>query len=378
MNRSAYIFHLVHRLAKPVLAAILAGLTVPHAPAMAADKSPRLDVTFLFSSDIHACRMAEQLSPHCAEEGKTDANLLRHIKALNMMAGQRWPDAGGLGGQAPASAGQAIAPPRGLVIGGDITDDGGGQLAVPGEGYQLRQFSQRYQEGVGPDRLHMPVYVGLGNHDLDQDGARPHVDWYRREMRDYVEINHRASVFFKPPVPADNYDVESDNYSWNWGRLHLVQLQRFGGDTRKGAVSGMDWLKQDLADSAADGRPVIVFQHYGWDRFSTERWDTARMIFDDAGGGADHWWSDAERSALLDALKDYNVIGLFHGHEHDTPMIYRAGSIDLFKPKAAFKGGFAVVRVTDETMDVALGEATDDAGAVTFTNSFSKSLIRPR
>jgi len=195
-------------------------------------------------------------------------------------------------------------------------------------------------------------------------------------MRDYVELNHRPSLFFKPPLPADNYDVDSDNYSWNWGRLHLIQLQRFGGDTRKGAVSGMDWLKQDLANFAADGRPVVIFQHYGWDAFSTEHWDTAHMTFDDQGSGADHWWSEAERTALADVLKSYNVIGLFHGHEHDTPMIYRSGTIDLFKPKAAFKGAFALVRVTDTTMEVVLGEATDDTGHVRFTNSFSKALTK--
>src|SRR5262245_19696991 len=90
--------------------------------------------------------------------------------------------------------------------------------------------NHRYQEGIGPDRVHFPVYVGLGNHDLDQNGLPGHVDWYRRELRDYVELNHRPSVFFKPPVPADNYDVPSDCYSWNWGGLHLVQVHRFAGD----------------------------------------------------------------------------------------------------------------------------------------------------
>ena len=124
-----------------------------------------------------------------------------------------------------------------------MTDDGGGQVTEPHEGTQLLQFSQRYQEGVGPDRVHFPVYTGLGNHDLDQDGPRRHVDWYRRELRDYVEMNHRDSVFFKPPVPAGNYHVESDCYSWDWGGLHLVQLHRFVGDTNKGAVSGLNWLK---------------------------------------------------------------------------------------------------------------------------------------
>ena len=97
---------------------------------------------------------------------------------------------------------------------------------------------------------------------------RGNVDWYRRELRDYVELNHRSSVFFKAPVPVANYDVPSDCYSWDWGRLHLVQMHRFAGDTRKGALDSLPWLEADLAAHAADGRPVILFQHYGWDAFS--------------------------------------------------------------------------------------------------------------
>ncbi len=254
-----------------------------------------------------------------------------------------------------------------------MTDDGGGQIVMPSEGTQLLQFSQRYQQGVGGDRIHFPVYAGLGNHDLDQDGPKDHVDWYRRELRDYVEVNYREGVFFKPPVPADSYDVDSDSYSWNWAPLHLVQLHRFGGDTGKGAVSGLPWLKRDLAEKAAGGAPVVIFQHYGWDAFSTERWDPRNGRFDDHGDGAPHWWSDDDRHALADALAGYNIVGIFHGHEHDTPMIYRVGELDLFKPKAAFLGGFALARVANGRMDVVLGEARAD-GSVAFTNSVSKTF----
>ncbi len=335
-----------------------------------------LDVTFLFSCDIHACRMASGLSSNCAAEGKTDANLLRHIAALNGLEQGRWPEtvagrASGLHG-----AGQRIARPRGLVIGGDMTDDGGGQMAMPNEGTQLMQFSHRYQEGVGPDRVHFPVYAGLGNHDLDQDGPAPHVDWYRRELRDYVELNHRPGVFFKPPVPADNYDAASDSYSWNWGQLHLIQAHRFAGDTTKRAISGLPWLTSDLAANARDGRPVILFQHYGWDPFSLERWDPENETFDDAGSGAPHWWTEHDRRAMLDILDGYNVVGVFHGHQHETPMIYRRDGLDIFKPKAAYMGGFALVRLTDIAMDVVLGEASGEAGAVTYTNAFNKKLRR--
>lgn len=334
---------------------------------------PPIDATFLFTADVHTCLISGGvLSPNCAAEGKTDANLLRHVAALNRISEFDWPAQ--IGGVATglAGAGKKIAKPLGVVIGGDMTDDGGGQVKVPGEGHQLLQFSSRYQEGTGPDRVHFPVYNGLGNHDLDQDGGPPHIDWYRRELRDYVELNHRQTVFYKPPVAVANYDIDSDNYSWDWGGLHLVQLQRFGGDTNKGAISGLDWLKQDLANSAADGRPVVVFQHYGWDSFSLEKWDPEKMTFDDAGAGHAHWWDDGDRAALLAALKGYNVAGLFHGHEHDTPMIYNQEGLDLFKPVATFKGGFAVAHITNQYMDVVLAQAQGAEGDVTFLKAFSK------
>ncbi|WP_442583109.1 metallophosphoesterase [Mesorhizobium sp. ASY16-5R] len=352
----------------------LGAMRVRGAFAQTGEDASRTDATFLFSSDIHACRTADGLSPNCQEEGKTDANLLRHIAGLNGLEHRHWPETVNGAASRLASAGERIGRPRGLVIGGDMTDDGGGQIALPREGTQLLQFSHRYREGVGPERVHFPVYAGLGNHDLDQDGLPPHADWYRRELRDYVEINHRPSVFFKPPVPADNYDAGSDCYSWNWGRLHLVQSHRFAGDTTKGAVSGLPWLKADLAAYAGDGRPVVLFQHYGWDPFSMERWDPAKSTFDDEGSGAPHWWSDADRRAMLDVLKAYTVIAVFHGHQHETPMIYRRDGLDLFKPKAAYMGGFALVRVTDRFIDVVLGETAGEVGEVIFTDAFSKPL----
>lgn len=355
------------------LAALLGLAAVAIMPALAQDGAAGIDATFIFTNDIHACRKETGLSLNCAAEGKTDANLLRHVDAINRITESVWPaDIEGM----PTGlerAGQKIETPLGVVAGGDLTDDGGGQVTLPGEGTQLLQFSHRYQQGVGPDRIHFPVYLGLGNHDLDQDGPPQHGDWYRREMRDYVEINHRPGVFFKPPVPASNYDAESDSYSWDWGGLHLVQLHRFGGDTRKGAISGLEWLKKDLADHASDGTPVILFQHYGWDGFSTERWDPAARTFDDQGEGSDHWWSKAERQALLDALAGYNVIGLFHGHQHETAMIYQHEELDLFKPKAAYMGGFAVVRVTEKRLEVVLAEMSDQGG-LRFTNVFTKPV----
>ncbi len=350
-------------------------LAFPFFRGVARAQRPATDATFLFSCDVHACLVsADGLSPNCADEGKTDAALLRHVAALNGVGGRLWPAEIDGRPTGLAGAGKPIATPLGLVLGGDMTDDGGGQVRVPGEGRQLQQFASRYQQGVGPDRVHYPVYNGLGNHDLDQDGVPPHVDWYRRELRDYVELNHRSTVFYKAPVPVTNYDLDSDNYSWDWGGLHLVQLQRFGGDDTRGAISGLPWLRQDLATYAADGRPVVLFQHYGWDGFSTEHWDPAAKTFDATGAGPAHWWSEEERAGLLAALKGYNVVGIFHGHEHPTPMIYTHEGYDIFKPVAAFMGGLALVRVTDAFMDVVLARAGENPADLVFTHAFSKRL----
>lgn len=245
---------------------------------------------------------------------------------------------------------------------------------MPSEGTQLLQFSQRYQQGIGPDRVHFPVFTGLGNHDLDQDGPPGHVDWYRRQLRDYVEINHRPGVFFNPPVPADDYDVDSDCYSWSWGGAHFIQCHRFAGDATKGSVNGLPWLKRNLAAYAADGRPVVLFQHYGWDPFSIERWDPKAKTFDDEGSGSPHWWSDADRQAAVEAIQDYNVIAAFHGHQHETPMIYRADGLDIFKPKAAYMGGFALARIAGKRLDVVLGEAGANPAEAVFTNAFTKQF----
>ncbi|WP_112944298.1 MULTISPECIES: metallophosphoesterase [unclassified Rhizobium] len=349
-----------------------AGLSLTLPPLARAAGVPDTDVTFLVINDIHACRIGDGLSPNCEAEGKTDANLLRHIRALNNIHHQTWPEA--IDGKPTgfALAGKPIAKPQGVIVCGDVTDDGGGQMAEFAEGSQLLQFSHRYQQGPGADHIHFPVYVGLGNHDLDQDGHPPQVDWYRDELRDYVQLNHKPSVFFKPVVPVDNYDEASDNYSWNWGGLHLIQAQRYGGDNTKGTANSLDWMKRDLAAYAADGRPVVIFQHYGWDKFSLERWDPEKSTFTVEGSGAPHWWGESERQQLLATLEGYNVIGIFHGHEHDTRMAYQAGGIDVFKARAAFMGGFSLVRIKGNVMDVAIGDASDDVGGVTFTTAFTK------
>ena len=83
--------------------------------------------------------------------------------------------------------------------------------------------------------------------------------------------------------------------------------------------------------------------------------------------------SDEQRGGMLDAIWGYNVIGIFHGHQHEDALVYRQDQLDIFKPKAGFLGGFAIARVTDRAMDVLLCQVGEE-GEVAFDRAFSKTL----
>jgi cytolysin (calcineurin-like family phosphatase) len=68
------------------------------------------------------------------------------------------------------------------------------------------------------------------------------------------------------------------------------------------------------------------------------------------------------------------VVALFHGHQHESALVYRRGALDLFKPKAAYMGGFAIARVTEAFLDVVLTEIAGEHRKLTFTHAFSKPL----
>src|SRR5689334_10632026 len=88
-------------------------------PARSQDARPTTDATFVFVNDVHACRTSEGLSPNCREEGKTDENLLRHVRAINALPKAVWPEQIDGAPTGLRSAGKAIGPPLGVIVGGD-------------------------------------------------------------------------------------------------------------------------------------------------------------------------------------------------------------------------------------------------------------------
>ena len=165
---------------------------------------------------------------------------------------------------------------------------------------------------------------------------------------------------------AANVDNTSHNYSWDWGPFHMIQLNEWAGSTSLGSDtatdyspthgSGLNWLAQDLLNSVGNsGRPVILFQHFGWDFFS--------LYNNDFTGQTTPWWSASERQRLLNILAPYHIAAMFSGHQHSDWNVRRQLYRSYGHPRILddFTGGtggingngeFFAVRLTKNFLDV--------------------------
>jgi cytolysin (calcineurin-like family phosphatase) len=263
--------------------------------------TPYGDITFLVVSDLHY-----------GFAGLAPADLAT-IDSMNAIVGRSY----------PAAVGGAVDTPRGVLVDGDIMDNGNDNaswLVFTGD-YGIR----------GEKRLHYPVYEGYGNH-----------DW--GVVRNGVKSRNLQRVGIA------NKSVNGYHYSWDWDNVHMVQLNLYAGDgpglNGQGSPdSALSFLKSDLAKNVgASGRPVILGQHYGWDSFSG------------------NWWSDSEKAAMYAVVRNYNVIAIFHGHCHcvgtavwngiDT---YDDGSV---KNNVNGVGNFFAVHIAGSRMSIVNHEAT--------------------
>jgi hypothetical protein len=231
---------------------------------------------------------------HYTAEPASYAGVRAVIDAMNWLPGADYPD--GLGG--------TVCTPVGVIHGGDMLDDGGGPTASLVWSVFTGDFGVR-----GEGRLCYPVYEIVGNHDggdggLPQEGVRAR----NRERRGLAAVSANGL-----------------HYSWNWGGVHFVALNKFSGsgpDPERpfnqpwnDPTGSLEFLQDDLR-ARADGRPVILVQHYGFDDFS-------------AGWG---WWSPRDRAATWDAIRDANVVAYLHGHTHGMTFMKWRGE-DIHGPE---------------------------------------------
>lgn len=193
----------------------------------------------------------------------------------------------------PPLMGGTVEVPRGIIIQGDLIDDGAKRDEYPA---QWSNYTADF--GVrGEGRCRFPVFDGVGNHDLNPD-----LFIYKQiAARNRIRLEHGLIQH----VSDNGY-----HYSWDWEDVHFVHLNLFCGDSWHGESDGYgnvhdpmfsrQFLIADLAKNVGtSGRPVVVIQHY-------------RPI-------DENWWTHLAADRFHQILQDYNVILILVGHQGGGP-----------------------------------------------------------
>lgn len=304
----------------------------------AQDNSQTCDITFFVASDLHF-------------DVPPETDQYYHIVGMNSLSTKfNWPEKINDTLTGFMSAGEKINEPLGIILTGDITDRA--------EPEALKLLKQRYEKGEGKKQIHFPVYLGLGNHDLDPQHVGENNTAYANQMLAYVKERHYGD---NAPVPVKNFDEKSRAYSWDWQGVHFIMAHTFPGETKYGLSNNLEWIKNDLKKNAPGGKPVIIFQHYGFDQFS----------FD--------WWSKEQRENFRKVIDGYNIIGIFAGHNHFAEIIDWDG-IPVFQINNAWKdddseGSFAACRITGNQFELVTCRVLDGEGTIKLSAPFYSKNI---
>lgn len=214
-----------------------------------------------------------------------------------------------------------------VLVLGDITQDG----TEP----QWNNFVSAFGLN-GESELKYPVYELPGNHDGNIDGI----------VRESIRERNRL---------RDALTAVSENglhYSWDVGEYHFVALGIYPGlewdpdcewchyfkESFRDPEMSLEFLQKDLRDNVkSKDQPVVLLFHYGWDDFSLL------------------WWTEDEQERFYREIKDYNVEGIFHGHDHAVEHYHWKG-IDVWSagsPQSGERtGNFLLVNLTGDSLRV--------------------------
>lgn len=257
-----------------------------------------------------------------------------HVRALNAVEGKlRW-DAKIFGADVP------VTGIRGVIIAGDLTQNGRDGRMFSDDEYGA--FLAHYGL-TGDRRLRYPVYEGYGNHDYFVWNNIGYRVPKAHPVADSVSIRNRSRPGVLHAAPGT-----AGHYSWEWGRIHFVMLNLCASDRDPGGEApgardprgALSFLRRDLErHMAGTGKRVVVVTHYGFH----EGWDFP------------NWWTEEEAAAYHDVIREYNLIGHIHGHNHGT-QFYRWKGLPVFDAGSPYytgfnrdgRGHFTLFRVSDE------------------------------
>lgn len=229
------------------------------------------DVTFFAYSDIH----------YGADGGGKHAPITQSEKVpiINALPGTAYPPA--IGGE--------VAAPRGIIMQGDLINDGAVEAKYP---TQWANYIADF--GVnGEGRCKFPVFEALGNHDANEN------------LYVFNKIKER-NLIRKELKYIGSISPNGYHYSWDWDGVHFVNVNLFPGNVWEGEADAYgrghhpqfarDFLVEDLKTNVGhSGRPVFVVQHF-------------RPI-------DENWWTYSAADKYHRVLQDYNVVAILVGHQ---------------------------------------------------------------
>jgi hypothetical protein len=160
------------------------------------------------------------------------------------------------GTEYPPEIGGSVATPRGVLFLGDTTDNG---LLE-----EFAQFEQVYGLTGRDGLLKYPIFEAIGNHDVNSESP----------IKEEARRRHGGI-----------------NYAWDWDDVRILCLDMYP-DSRTRA-----FLAREL-DRRGPERPVILYFHYSLE------------------GPYSDFWEQEDKDAFARTIEGYNVLAIFHGHEH--------------------------------------------------------------
>lgn len=273
-------------------------------------------VRFFFVTDTHY--LARRDAP--SEMDETSAGVCRRlVETLNALPGEAIPAHAG---------GGTVGVIRGVLHGGDVVDsaDKRGEPYRAMQVTELAAFERDYGLTGGDGLLRYPVYEVHGNHDGPR-GDTPVVDGIRRRNKNRVGLA--------------NVSANGLHYSWDWGRVHFVNLGIVVGEEREGLqrrryapLDSLAFLRDDLRETVGDsGRPVVVTHHVDAARYAVPyQRDEERFL--------NMEWHPQDVGSFFDAIRPYNVVADLFGHTHvrdvygweggTQKLPFTEGGVDLF------------------------------------------------
>ena len=190
-----------------------------------------------------------------------------------------------------ALGGGAVQPPQGVVISGDLIDNGSGPATEINGCNQWKNFTAIFGMTGSDGLLKTPLYEGRGNHDADNSTVPLPAGCATVPSRAIIARNKLRLA--DPAFGLDGVSPATGlHYSWTWPlttscRIHFVQLNLYPGETcgspanpgKEGTFpctdswvwgeGALSFLAADLsAHATAPGTHVVVAMHYGLDGWS--------------------------------------------------------------------------------------------------------------